>query len=223
MNISKVGFSSLAPFFSLLLPLKIKAPDERFNFFSHSISELDEKVLNMSEQPFPFTEDCKSAIKQLISLYATLKLNEFICHVVSESHRHLPVQFVNAAYSYYMAVVHKENIDIALINALEYTASRRLEDGNGIAKLAQKTRNLIADYLGEDYLQQFLGDSDNEFSKNFFIGLAIVAVISRYWLSAGRAPERRSLQLPTFIASLVVRISSYWNHLDHMADYTRRK
>ncbi|MGP3590654.1 hypothetical protein [Vagococcus sp. WN89Y] len=221
MTISRVGFSSFPAFISLFLPLKIKEPDGRFNFFGHSVSELDEKKFNQVEQ-IPFTEDCKRAAAQLISLYGTLKLNEFIIHILSESHSHLPVEFVNAAYSYYMAVVHKKNIDIALLNTLDYTASRPLVDGNGIAELAYKTRGIVAEYLGEAHLQQFMGSQESELSQNFFIGLAIVAVISRFWLSAGAATERRSLQLPTFLASIVLRASSYWNYLEHMAHYARR-
>lgn len=216
MNISKVGFSSCPAFFALFSPLANKEHDDRFDFSGHCTTELDKQCFAGEENRLPFTDDCKFAIKQMIALYGTLKLNEFIAMILSESHRHLPIEFINAAYSYYMAVVHKKNIDIALVNTLGYIASWPLPDGNIIAELAQKTRAMIADYLGEDYLHQFMGGSDNEFSQNFFIGLAILAVISRCWLSESPAPERRSLQFPTFLAGIILRVSSYWQHLEYM-------
>lgn len=220
MHISKIGFASGPAFFSLFNPLNRKEYDERFDFSGHGHIALDKQCLT-EEQLIPFTQDCKSAIKQLISLYGTLKLNEFISHIVSESHRHLPIEFINTAYSYYMAVVHKKNIDLALLNTLGYAASRPLAEGNAIAELAQQTRTLIADYLGEDYLQQFMGESESELSQNFFTGLAILAIASHYWLRASPAPERRSLQFPTFLASIILRVCSYWNHLEHMAHHTQ--
>lgn len=217
MTIPQIGFSSCPAFFSLFTPQKNREHDERFDFSGHSRFTLDEHYFADDQQQLPFTQECKQAIKQLISLYGTLKLNEFIAHILSESHRHLPIEFINAAYSYYMAVAHKKNIDIALLNTLGYASSRPLADGNTIAELARNARAMIADFLGEDYLQQFIGDRDNELSTNFFTGLAILAIASHFWLRNSPAAERRSLQLPTFLASIILRLSSYWNHLEHMA------
>lgn len=219
MPISKVGFSSCADFFSLFQPLKNNKHDDRFDFSRLSHTELDNHTFSDVQAHIPFSEDCLRAIKNLIRHYATVKQHEFIINILTESHHHLPVEFTNMVYSCYTALKHKKNIDMALLSTLGFASSRPFAEGNEVATLAQSAREMLTSCLGADYLQQFLGDSENDLAHGFFTCLAIFAVASQFWLTEGPAAERRLLTLPTFLAAMIIRLGGYWNHLGYMAQH----
>ncbi|MGP3591907.1 hypothetical protein [Vagococcus sp. WN89Y] len=219
MPVSLPGFASYNDFINLFFPLK---NEQNKYFYSQRTFTLDESCFCTKEAPetlVPFTEDCRRSVQQMVCQYADLKQKQFILQVLLKGLPVLPVELINAAYSLYNAIIHKENIDIAVLNTLGLATSHLLAEGNIISQLAQFARETIIDWAGEGFINQFLNIDENSPNGSLFTALAITAITLKYWMRAPLAPQRRFLQLPPYLANLVIRISNYWQQIDSMAQH----
>jgi len=219
MPVSLPGFNSYNEFFDLFLPLK----KEQQNDFSHPQPiTLDDSCFSSKEPPekvVPFTEDCRRAVQNMICQYADFNQKQFILRILLQGFPTLPVELINAAYSLWHAITRKENIDIAVLNTLGLTTNYLLPEGNEISQLAQYVRETIISWVGESFISQFLNIDENNPDGALFTALAIMAITLKYWMSTPLTPHRRLLQLPPYLAHLVLRISNYWGQIGMISQH----
>lgn len=219
MPVSLPGFSSYNAFFDLFLPLKNEAGDCFPRQQPVTIDESDFTGAENYDKRIPLTEDCMRAVNQLIYQYADFSQKKYILRTLLHTFPNLPVELINAAHSLYMAIVRKENIDLAVLNTLGLASCHLLADGNAISQLALFIRQTILDWVGEGVIKQFLGMAENSPDVPLFTALAIMSIALKYWLSDPAAPQRRLLQIPPYLGNLVLRAAHYWDQLGQMSQH----
>lgn len=219
MPVSVPGFSSYQDFFDLFLPLKSERNDK---FFYQQPVTLDESwfhTLEKAETQIPFTEDCLRALKLLIVQYADCAQKKYILQTLLHNFPNLPVNFINAAHSLYMAIVRREHVDLAILNTLGLASCHLLAEGNGVSRLALFIRQTVIDWAGDSFIKQFLGIDENSAGSQLFTALAVMAIALKYWLSDPKSPQRRLLQIPPYLANIVLRAGQYWDQLGLMSQH----
>lgn len=174
----------------------------------------------LAEAAVPFTEDCLRCVKQLIVMLGDYKQCELLSCGLAKLFPGIPVNILFAADSLYRAMTQKRHIDIAVLHALGLTSSLLPDNMHMIAWVARYLRSTVLDYAGETFARQFLADNENPVCRYTFSILAIAAIAAGYWLRQESTPQRRVLQVPAFLANLLVRASHYWKALGNMAQPT---
>ncbi|MBB3211157.1 hypothetical protein FHW67_000392 [Herbaspirillum sp. Sphag1AN] len=174
---------------------------------------------NDVEQSIPFTEDCRRCAKELISNFGGVLENQLVFVGLSKFFPGLPADIVVAAYELYMAVTERKNIDMAMLSTIGLASSHLLDNGNMISQMAHFIRETLLDYVGEAFLEQFSAQDGDHASSYFFTGLAVLVVAAKHWITDEGAPQRRLLRVPAYLGNLLLRASSYWNHLGKMAQH----
>ncbi len=164
----------------------------------------------------PFTEDCQRCVKQLIGILGDVKQTELIAACLSFMPG-VPVSLVITVNTIYTAVLERKNIDLAILQSLGLASGYLLPNSNHLSALASFIRETVRGYTDETFVSQFLNDESNGSSGQICMLLAVVAVAAKYYLTDNAAPQRRILQVPAFMANLLIRIHSYWQALGTIA------
>ncbi|MGP3591278.1 hypothetical protein [Vagococcus sp. WN89Y] len=201
-------------------------PEEKETWFDAiDYVEMDEKWFDacetlpaetVAETLVPLTEDCRRCIKQLISITGDYKQSELLARGLAKLFPGIPGDILFAADSLYTAIMEKRNIDIAVLHTLGLTAGLLPDNINIISWVAGYIRRAVLDCAGAAFSSQFLHDEEEPGCGYAFMILAIAAIAARYWVRDEHAPQRRLLQVPAFIANLLVQASHYWKALANM-------
>src|SRR5450830_166579 len=173
------------------------------------------------EEMIPFTEDCRRCIKELIRHLGEVQENELIFAGLSKILPCLPTDIMLTAHSLYVAVTERRNIDIAVLNTLGLACSHLLDDGNAISSMARYIRNTLHEYVGQSDWEKYLSQDDHPCAA-LFTGLAVLTIVARHWITDERAPQRRLLRVPAFLANLLLRANSHWRHLGRIAQHATK-
>ncbi|MFA4826620.1 MAG: hypothetical protein WC593_15835, partial [Methanoregula sp.] len=191
---------------------------ERFEVQT-DFTSADSHSENDVEQSIPFTEDCRRCAKELISNFGGVLENQLVFAGLLKIFPGLPIDIVVTANDLYMAVTERKNIDMAMLNTIGLASSHLLDSGNMISQMAHFIRETLLDYVGEPFLEQFSLQDGDHASSYFFTGLAVLVVVAKHWITDEGAPQRRLLRVPAYLGNLLLRASSYWNHLGKMAQH----
>jgi hypothetical protein len=129
----------------------------------------------------------------------------------------IPVSLVVAANSVYTAVTERRNIDTAAVHALGLASGYLPENINVVSRVASFIRDTVTGWTDETFLQQFLGNEENNTAIHLFTALAVMAIVAGRWMKDEGAPQRGVLKVPAFMANILIRASHYWTALGNMA------
>jgi len=200
-------------------------PEEETWFDAIDYVEMEEKWFDacetlsaesVAESLIPFTEDCRRCVKQLVAILGSYKQSELLACGLAKIFPGIPAHILFAADSLYTAIKEKRNIDIAVLHVLGLASGLLPHSINIISWVADYLRSTVLDYAGDTFSSQFLCDERAPDAGYFFTILAIAAIAARHWTGEEHAPQRRLLQVPAFIANLLVRASHYWKALGNM-------
>ncbi|MGL5006628.1 MAG: hypothetical protein ACRC53_04430 [Plesiomonas sp.] len=177
-------------------------------------ADVEEKI----EAFVPFTEDCRRCIQQLICTLSRYQTNAIFSACLSKIIPSIPLNIIMIAESMYKAFIEKREIDTALLQALGIASWVIPNDFNIISTLARFIQETIIHWTENTYINHFFDKSEQFLPENTFTALAIFSIIANHWITKENKPQRALLNVPNFIANLLLRANFYWRHLGNMVN-----
>ena len=174
-------------------------------------------TLETAYSQIPFTEDCCRSIQQLVQVIGKYGQSRILATCLAPFLPNIPTNIVIAANNLYTAVIEGRHLDTAALDFLGLAAGYLPENLNVVAGLAAIIRNTVTSWTDETFLQQFLGNEEDNTATNLFTALAVMSVTAQYCMKDNGAQQRAILKMPAFFAKIIIRANQYWNSLGMMA------
>lgn len=170
----------------------------------------------IADSRVPFTEDCRRCVQQLIRTVGRYEESRILSGCLAGILPGTPVSLVMAGNSLYSAITGQRNIDVAALHALGLASWCIPDNINIVSQLAVFIRDTVTTWTDETFLQQILGNEENQTSTHLFTALAVTTIVAGRWMKDEGAPQRGLLKIPAFAANIFIRASHYWNALGNM-------
>lgn len=165
---------------------------------------------NDADHPVPLGEDCLRGFIQVFRVMGDVAQCALSSAVLEKMLPNISGHIIKAACSLHNALIHKRDMDIAVLDLLGLMSGYLPY----ISGLAASIRSTIISYVGDCFLLQ---SPDKDDSHPYYLHLALLVVVANYYISDNRTPQRALCRGPALLSRFVVRARRRWHSLGDMA------